>query len=159
LQVSLVAVPDAVISTLAGVFDVMNGVALMAPAGAAVPFRVEIVGEAAGPLKLASRLPIEVQRPISEVDFSDIVIVPSVLLGSKGWAQGRYPQLVSWLGRMHQQGALLCSACSGNFLLAETGALRRQRCHRAFRVRACLQWPLSAGHHPSGTRAGHFGSA
>src|SRR5690606_11347509 len=33
----------------------------------------------------------------------------------------RYPSLVEWLGRMHAGGAVLCSACSGVFLLAETG--------------------------------------
>ena len=35
--------------------------------------------------------------------------------------KGRYPQLVAWLQRMHERGAVLCSACSGIFLLAETG--------------------------------------
>lgn len=123
LRVSLLALPDAVVSTLAGVFDVMNGVALpglVAP-GARSPFVVEVVGEARGPLPLASGVPFVVQRGIDEVDASDIVIVPSVLLGPRGWPVGRYPRLVQWLQRMHDRGALLCSACSGLFLLAETG--------------------------------------
>jgi transcriptional regulator GlxA family with amidase domain len=47
--------------------------------------------------------------------------VPSVLLRPEGWQKGRYPLLVDWLQRMHARGALLCSACSGIFLLAETG--------------------------------------
>jgi transcriptional regulator GlxA family with amidase domain len=121
--VSLVALPDAVVSTLAGILDVMNGAALMdlAHPRAQPPFRIEIVGEAAGALRLASGVPIEVQRAIDEVDASDIVIVPSVLLSPGGWHKGRYPRLVEWLGRMHEGGALLCSACSGLFLLAETG--------------------------------------
>jgi transcriptional regulator GlxA family with amidase domain len=123
LRVSLVALPDAVISTLAGIFDVMNGAALMGLFGgeASAPFRVEIVGEERGPLRLASGLPIEVQRSVSEVSATDIVIVPSVLLSSDGWRTGRYPKLAGWLSRMHQRGAILCSACSGIFLLAETG--------------------------------------
>ncbi|HRP23525.1 MAG TPA: helix-turn-helix domain-containing protein [Thauera sp.] len=122
-QVSLVALPDAVLSTLAGLFDVMNGVALMGigPTGAPAPFRVEIVGEAAGALELASGVPIEVQRAIDTIETSDIIIVPSVLLHPQGWERNRYPRLVEWLHRMHERGALLCSACSGVFLLAETG--------------------------------------
>lgn len=122
LHVSLVALPDAVVSTLSGIYDVMNGVALMglAPKGARAPFRVEIVGERAGPLQLASGIPTNVQRPIDTLDATDIVIVPSVLLGPSGWRTGRYPRLVEWLTRMHDRGALLCSACSGIFLLAET---------------------------------------
>jgi transcriptional regulator GlxA family with amidase domain len=74
-----------------------------------------------GPLDLASGVPFNVQRPVSSIDATDIVIVPSVLLPAQGWEKGRYPQLVDWLRRMHEGGAVLCSACSGIFLLAETG--------------------------------------
>ncbi|MCG4452484.1 helix-turn-helix domain-containing protein [Pseudomonas sp. MMS21-TM103] len=119
-HVSLVALPDAAVSTLAGLFDVINGIALMGVA-VPVPFRVEIVGEAVGPLELASGVPISVQRAIDTVESSDIVIVPSVLLRPQDWEQGRYPRLVEWLRSMHERGAMLCSACSGIFLLAETG--------------------------------------
>lgn len=122
---SLVALPDAVVSTLTGIFDVMNAFALIGThgtgAGASVPFHVEIVGEAVGPLELASGVPINVQRAIDGIESSDIVIVPSVLLRPEGWEKGRYPGMVDWLRAMHQRGAILCSACSGIFLLAETG--------------------------------------
>ncbi|MES2920825.1 MAG: helix-turn-helix domain-containing protein [Verrucomicrobiota bacterium] len=123
LQVALLALPDAVISTLAGIYDVMNGVSLIGPAtlGSEPPFRIEIVGEMTGALPLASGVPIEVQRAIEDIAACDIVIVPSVLLKPSGWEKGRYPQLVDWLRRMHEGGAVLCSACSGVFLLAETG--------------------------------------
>jgi len=132
-RASIVALPDAVASTLFGVYDVMNAFALLpglgarpgasapsrAPSGA--PFRAEIVGEEAGPLGLASGVPIAVQRAADAVDATDVVIVPSVLVGRDGWEKGRYPRLVDWLRRMHERGAVLCSACSGIFLLAETG--------------------------------------
>ncbi|HEY6510662.1 MAG TPA: DJ-1/PfpI family protein, partial [Burkholderiaceae bacterium] len=122
-HVALLALPDAVVSTLAGIYDVMNARALM---GAPVvhtpaPFQVEIVGEAVGPLDLVSGVPMQVQRSIDSIEFTDVVIVPSVLLRSSGWHKGRYPRLVQWLKRMHDRGAVLCSACSGIFLLAETG--------------------------------------
>ena len=120
LHVSLVAIPDLVVSTLAGLYDVMNAVAMMEQATDA-PFAVEIVGDKTGPLMLASGVPIEVQRAVSDVEASDIVIVPSILLRRGQWTKGQYPELVSWLARMHAQGALLCSACSGLFLIAETG--------------------------------------
>ena len=122
-HVALVALPDAVVSTLAGIYDVMNAQALMGESSglARSPFRIEIVGESVGPLQLASGVPIHVQRAIDTVEASDIVIVPSVLLRSQGWEKGRYPRLVDWLHAMHDRGAVLCSACSGIFLLAETG--------------------------------------
>jgi transcriptional regulator GlxA family with amidase domain len=62
-----------------------------------------------------------VQRSIDTIESSDIVIVPSVLLRGPSWQTGRYPRLVGWLQRMYERGAVLCSACSGIFLLAETG--------------------------------------
>ena len=123
LHVALLAVPDAVISTLGGLYDVMNASSVMGvpcPGGRA-PFRAEIVGESAGALELASGVPIQVQCGIDALEASDIVIVPSVLVRDGGWRKGRHPRLVAWLQQLLARGALLCSACSGVFLLAETG--------------------------------------
>jgi transcriptional regulator GlxA family with amidase domain len=124
--VSLVAIPEAVISTLSCIFDVMNALAIMPPPerapGERAPFRVEIVGEKVGPCELASRVPVMVQKSIDQIARTDIVIVPSILLpAAGGWVKDRHPKLVAWLAEMHRQGALLCSACSGIFLIAETG--------------------------------------
>jgi transcriptional regulator GlxA family with amidase domain len=121
LRVSLVAIPQAALSTLTGIFDVMSAFALMPAMTKAPPFRVEIVGLEAGSLELASRIPITVQRSIAQVKTTDIVIVPSLVFGAKGWQKGQHPEIVAWLRAMHQRGALLCSACTGIFLLAETG--------------------------------------
>lgn len=125
LHVSLVAIPDAAVSTLTGIYDVLNSFNILAGKDASIPdlppFRVEIVGTAAGWVTLASGLPVEASRGVDEITATDIVIVPSVLLADAGWQTGRYPGLVEWVSRMHGQGALLCSACSGVFLLAETG--------------------------------------
>jgi transcriptional regulator GlxA family with amidase domain len=122
-HVSLVALPEAAASTLFGIFDVINAFSLMdiAGLGSRPPFHIEIVGEAPGPLQLASRVPVNVQRAFDTIETTDIVIVPSVVLPPQGWEKDRYPRLVSWVQRMHERGALLCSACSGIFLLAETG--------------------------------------
>ena len=125
LHVSLVAIPEAVMSTLIGIYDVINSFAILPGSAQASPFRVEIVGLRAGPLALASNMPVPVQRSIKTIDTTDIVIVPSILLGAEGWQKGRYPELVAWLNAMHRRGALLCSACSGIFLIAETGLFDR----------------------------------
>jgi transcriptional regulator GlxA family with amidase domain len=125
LHVSLIAIPDAAVSTLTGIYDVLNSFRILAGADPAIPdeppFKVEIVGLAPGSVSLASGLPVEVGRAVADIAATDIVIVPSVVLKARGWQTGRYPELVRWAGRMHDNGALLCSACSGVFLLAETG--------------------------------------
>ncbi|MGE5169796.1 MAG: GlxA family transcriptional regulator [Rudaea sp.] len=125
-HVSLVALPEAAASTLFGIFDVMSAHALLdrfdgGPL-APPPFHVDIVGEAAGSLAVASGVPIDVPRAIESIETSDIVIVPSVVLPqAQRWRKGRYGRLVEWLHAMYDRGAMLCSACSGIFLLAETG--------------------------------------
>jgi transcriptional regulator GlxA family with amidase domain len=125
LHVSLLALPEAMASTLSGIYDVLNSLDAVASfTGAAPgdpPFAVEIVGERAEPMQLASGIPFPVQRPVSNVRHTDIVIVPSLLVPGGDWQRGRYGALVDWLTEMHRQGAKLCSACSGIFLLAETG--------------------------------------
>ncbi len=125
LHVSLVAVPEAAMSTLVGIYDVLNAFGLLAKTDPSIPdtppFTVDIVGTATGEIALASGLPLRVGRRVADIDATDIVLVPSVVLGPHGWEQGRYPELVDFAGRMHRQGAILCSACSGIFLLAETG--------------------------------------
>lgn len=125
IHVSLVAIPDAVVSTLGGIYDVLGSFAAVSAIDAAVPadppFHVEIVGETGGPVTLASGLPMATHKGIDQVAATDIVIVPSVLIAGARWRTGRYPALVAWLRAMHGRGATLCSACSGIFLLAETG--------------------------------------
>jgi transcriptional regulator GlxA family with amidase domain len=125
LHVSIVAIPDAVISTLSGIYDVLGCFRMMAGVEPSLPdeppFAIEIVAATKGSVLLASGVPVEARRAVAEVDATDIIIVPSVLLDAAGWKTGRYPELVAWVARMHERGALLCSACSGVFLLAETG--------------------------------------
>ena len=104
-HVSLVALPDAVVSTLFGIFDVMNAFGLMgistAGSSGGAPIHTEIVGEAVGRLRLASGVPIDVPRAVDSVETTDIVIVPSVLLRPEGWTKGRADRRPS--GRRRRQ--------------------------------------------------------
>ncbi len=127
LHVSLMAVPQATLSTITGIYDVLCSFSLLPllPNRAEpAPFQVEVVGLEPGPLELAQRLPIMVQRGFASIERTDIVIMPSLLVADGGWQKGQYPALVGWLRAMHRRGALLCSACTGIFLLAETGLFR-----------------------------------
>jgi transcriptional regulator GlxA family with amidase domain len=121
-HISVVAVANSTASTLFGIYDVLTYVERqsLASTGSAA-FHVEIVGEQKQPLALASGVTVEVQRAIETIESSDILIVPSVYFGPDGWQTGRYPKVIEWIGKMHKQGAILCSACQGLFLLAETG--------------------------------------
>lgn len=138
IRVSLLAIPDAMISTLTGMYDVLNVFPLLGTFDDAVPasapFRVEIVAPERTSSMTASGLPLAVHRSIDEIEHTDIVILPSMVAEGGEWIPGRYPKTVEWLSAMHAGGALLCSACSGVLLLAETGLLdgREATIHWAF---------------------------
>lgn len=142
LHVSLVAIPEATASSLSGIHDVLKFVHALADyiggtASATPPFHVEIVGERLGPLQLASGLPLPVHRLIADVRETDIVIVPSLLVPGGTWEMGRYAPLVRWLIDMHRGGATVCSACSGIFLIAETGLFDNRD--------STIHWSYAAG--------------
>lgn len=140
LHVSLLAFPDVTVGSLTGMLDVMNsfellpGIAEDATPGVP-PFRAEIVSTDMMPVRTGTGVTVTPHRSIDMVDRTDIVLIPSVLGNDNGdWVTGRYPELVEWMIRMHRQGSMLCSACSGVLLLAETGLLngREATIHWAF---------------------------
>ncbi len=117
-------------STLSGMYDVFNSFEFIGSFDDAVPasapFQVELVSTRPGRVCTASGLPVEVHRSLEEVTSTDIVIGPSLLVKDGEWVRGRHADVVKWLEAMHRKGALLCSACSGVLLLAETGLLDGQ---------------------------------
>lgn len=123
-RISLVALPEAMPSTLFGLHDVLSSAGSVPspdPPIAPEPFSVEIVGERTGAMRLATGLPVDVPRALADVRSTDIVLVPSLLVARGEWRRDRQPELVDWLLRMRDGGALLCSVCSGLFPIAETG--------------------------------------
>jgi transcriptional regulator GlxA family with amidase domain len=127
IHVSIVAIPDSMFSTLSGIYDVLNSFSMLSTYDDAVPktspFQVEIVTPTQEAISTASGLVLNAQRAFTDINSTDIVIVPSVMVQQGEWKAGRYPGMVQWLRQMHSQGATLCSACSGVLLLAETGLL------------------------------------
>ena len=137
VRVGIVAIPDAAIATLTGIFDVMNSLALLVGRDGVPdtpPFHVEILGETAGPVRLASGITLPLHGRVEDTP-SDIVIVPSVFVREGGWETGRYPGVTAWIARRHAAGATICSACSGLFLIAETGLFDD--------VDATIHWPYA----------------
>ena len=127
VRVCLVAIPEVMASTLMGLYDVFNSFNLLGTyadglAGRA-NFKAEIVATTAGALSSASGVPVAAGRSIKQIDSTDVIIIPSILVERGEWEQGRYPAIVKWLTEMHAAGAQLCSTCSGVLLLAETGLL------------------------------------
>jgi transcriptional regulator GlxA family with amidase domain len=124
LRVSLLAIPDTFMSCLSGILDILT--VSRDVAEGPIPFDIEIV--ASRPRLEIGRtpMPVSAHRTLDRIDRTDIVIIPASVMDGENWVTGRYPEEVRWLKRMHAKGAILCSACSGALLLAETGLLDRQ---------------------------------
>lgn len=124
-HITLVSTPDAQVSPLSGLYETFNSFGLLAefePDLPGKPFHVEIVA----PEKASgnrSGLSIGAHRTCKEIRHTDIVIIPLMMVKEPDWIKGRYPEIVDWLCRMYDGGAVLCSACTGVLLLAETGLL------------------------------------
>lgn len=127
MHVSLLTIPDAMVGSLTGLFDVLNSFELLRTFDPALPrdtpFRPEIIAAVPGSGPTGSGMPVSAHRGLDEIGHTDIVIIPSLAVEHGRWRRGRYPAEVEWLSAMHARGAMLCSACSGVLLLAETGLL------------------------------------
>lgn len=125
LHISLLTLPEAMVFPVSGLYEVLTSLEGLASFEPSVPpfapFAVEIVTVSES--DAMGRLPLGTPRPLGEVTHSDIVIVPVMTTEGGQWVTGRYPEAIDWLRRRHAEGAILCSACSGVLLLAETGLL------------------------------------
>ena len=97
-RVSLLAIPEVMVSTLMGLYDVLNSLPLLATYHGVLPSRrlleVEIVAPKAGSMSTASGLPLTAHKSIDQIETSDIVIIPSVMVAGGEWRRGRYAELV-----------------------------------------------------------------
>lgn len=137
LHVSLLTLPEAMIFPVSGMYEVLSALDTIAALYPSTPmpvrFAVDIVTPG-GDADVMARLPLGEPRTVDEVQRTDIAIVPVMTLENGEWVPGRYPHVIEWLRARHAEGAILCSACSGVLLLAETGLLdgREATIHWAF---------------------------
>lgn len=136
----LLAAPETSASVLYGLYDVLMS------AGAVYPdmvtgapgdelLEVRIVSADGKSFHCIGNIPVEPQSAIGEINNADAVVICDMYTSIYDVPSSRYPREVDWLKRMHRQGALLTSVCSGSLLLAESGLLdgHQATAHWAYR--------------------------
>ena len=128
LDVCMVAVPDVAAGSLYGILDVLASAGtvweVLVGQGPREPRLVpRIVGLDTAPFRCGNNAAVVPDAAISGIERTDIVIVPELWIGPHEPLSGRYPELVDWIRRMYEGGAVIYSACSGALLVAETGLL------------------------------------
>lgn len=124
LRVSLLAIPDTFMSCLSGLLDTLT--VSRDIASGPIPFELEVVARSPRLEIGRTKMPLAANRTLDAIERTDIVIIPASVMDGETWVTGRYSEEVRWLQSMHASGAIICSACSGALLLAETGLLDDQ---------------------------------
>jgi transcriptional regulator GlxA family with amidase domain len=124
LRVSILAIRDTYMSCLSGLLDTLT--VARDVADGPILFELEIVASRSQVEIGRTRMPVTAHWTLDGIDRTDIVIIPASVMDGETWVTGRYPEEVRWLKAMNARGAILCSACSGALLLAETGLLDDQ---------------------------------
>jgi transcriptional regulator GlxA family with amidase domain len=132
IHVSLVVFPECDPSIIYGVFDTLWAAGKLwnvckgLPPGRAL-FEPRLVSAEAGPLKLVTGVSIIPQDTIADIDRTDVVFVPNIMVETAHCLRSLDRRLLDWIVRMHQKGAHLYAACGGSLALAEAGLLDGQQ--------------------------------
>lgn len=122
LKLAMLAYDNCLLSGIAGQLDLFTIANWERRRQQQPPFcRYEIVTLDGEPVTSFNRMQVQPRRALSACQDADLILVPGMM--------GRPDQLLEqtdlldWLRRQAARGAIIASACSGAFLLAEAGLL------------------------------------
>lgn len=128
LNVAILAVPEVTASALFGMFDVFSSPGrdfrfiTHGEAGEA-RMRPYVVAGDGSDFQAANGIWVKPDFSLADCPRPDIVCIPDFFVNPRDSVAGRYDPEAAWLKRVHGDGAMLASACSGAVLLGEAGFL------------------------------------
>jgi len=150
-QIVLLAAPETSASVLYGLYDVLSSVGAVYPdMTKGVPddelLDVKIASADGKPFHCLGNIPVEPHMSLDSIETPDAVIICDLYTSIYDVPIGRYPREISWLRRVHSQGALINSVCAGAMLLAESGLLdgHEATAHWAYREMFQKHYPKIA---------------
>ena len=130
VEVSIVVFPECDPCIIYGVYDTLyaSGVFLNKMAGLPLSplFKPRLVAASKEPIELFTGVTVMPQESITEVERTDIVFVPNVMVYTRDCIRALDRRLIGWIRDMHASGAQLCASCGGPIVLAEAGLLDGQ---------------------------------
>ena len=124
----LLALPNTAGSALYGIYDVLAATGniwhtlVRSPDGQSL-IQPRIVAASTEPFHCNHGIPVEPDLAFAAVEKADILVIPELWLGPDEDVEGRYPEAVDLIRRLHKSGTYIYSVCSGAILLAATGLL------------------------------------
>jgi transcriptional regulator GlxA family with amidase domain len=132
IHVSLVVFPECDPSIIYGVFDTLWAAGRLWNVCKGMPpgqplFEPRLVSAEPGQLQLVTGVSIVPQDTIADIDHTDVVFVPNIMVETAHCLRSLDRRLLDWIVRMHEKGAHLYAACGGSLALAEAGLLDGQQ--------------------------------
>jgi transcriptional regulator GlxA family with amidase domain len=139
-RLAILAAPESSASVLYGLYDVLVSVGAMYPdmltgkAGDAL-LDVSIVAATREPFRCFGNVLVEPSASVDDLDQVDVVVAADMYAPMDATPHGQWATEAAWLRRVHDDGALIASVCTGSILLAEAGLLDGRTCasHWAYR--------------------------
>jgi transcriptional regulator GlxA family with amidase domain len=123
-RVSIVVFRECDPSIIYGVFDTLWAAGKLGKTPPGEPlFEPRIVAAERGPLELITGVSIVPQDSIDDIEQTDIVFVPNPVVFTPQELHALDRRIIDWVAKMHENGALVCSACGGSLVLAAAGLL------------------------------------
>lgn len=148
--IALLAAPTSSAAVLFGIYDVLfsaGAVYLDMVLGepGSEKLDVRIVSADGKPFRCPGNVLVEPHAALADVDICDAVIVCDMYSPIHAVARSDYAAYLPWLRRLHRQGVLIGSVCSGALVLAEAGLLdgREVASHWAYAELFAGEYPKS----------------
>lgn len=106
-------------------------------------YKIELVSASNAPASNESLFSLNPHRSITEIDKTNLIIIPASLVRSYESASKKNRLFINWVEEQYKKGAEVASMCSGIFMLASTGLLEKKTCstHWAVSEQFNLQFP------------------
>lgn len=138
-HISLLVFEDAILSALSGALEILTGTnRFLETTGKQAAFNIELVSEKLKNIQLQLPVQFTCHKRLSEIDKTDLIIVPS-FLGESEMVINKHQEMVMWLKKMHTQGSEVASMCRGSYFLAEAGLLENKPCTSHWRSTEDMQ--------------------
>lgn len=128
VTLDILALPESSASVLYSLYDVLSSVGRMwslvtgddlTTSG----FSVRIVAPQHEPFICSSGILVTPHAELDECKDSQVIVVSDLVLGENFSSDNNWRKSRQWLQKQHALGAVICSVCTGSFLLADSGLL------------------------------------
>jgi len=131
VSVSLLALPETTPTALYGLYEVFSAVGISWNQLTGEPsdsrrMEARIIARNSEPFPSAIGLPITPHAALDDISRTEIVIVTDLSLSIDADPRGRWPAEADWARQRFEEGAIVCSACTGSIFLADAGLLDGQ---------------------------------